>query len=324
MTRLQAILAVLGLLAATPAVANDTVYYYHTDALKSAVVVTDASHNVVERTYYGPYGEVLNRSLRDGPGYGGHEEDAATGLDNMQQRYYDPGIGRFLSVDPVTATNVGGNFNRYWYANDNPYRFTDLFGLYACGSKVSSGDCDKIDSFVNKINQSLKGLSKSSSEYKALSAVTLFLGTKNDHNGVTIETASLKEGTVGQATSLKSMQLDMKQIGGVLTNRIEGRNPGLGAGEAGVIAGASTVAHETQHLIDANQQIFDNRSLGFVPQGLPTTKVYETVTERRAYGIEGSFGRGLGVDVGYSTPAQVEQGVQSSVSAWCTNNSACQ
>jgi uncharacterized protein RhaS with RHS repeats len=46
-----------------------------------------------------------------------------------QQRYYDPGIGRFLSVDPVTADgNTGGNFNRYKYASNNPYRFTDPDG----------------------------------------------------------------------------------------------------------------------------------------------------------------------------------------------------
>jgi uncharacterized protein RhaS with RHS repeats len=50
-------------------------------------------------------------------------------MNYMQQRYYDPGIGRFLSVDPVTANgNTGANFNRYWYANNNPYRFTDPDG----------------------------------------------------------------------------------------------------------------------------------------------------------------------------------------------------
>lgn len=50
----------------------------------------------------------------------------------MQQRYYDPQIGRFLSVDPVTANSVNGsNFNRYWYANNNPYRFTDPDGRLA-------------------------------------------------------------------------------------------------------------------------------------------------------------------------------------------------
>ena len=47
----------------------------------------------------------------------------------MQQRYYDPGIGRFLSVDPVTANpNTGAMFNRYNYANNNQYKFTDPDG----------------------------------------------------------------------------------------------------------------------------------------------------------------------------------------------------
>ena len=45
------------------------------------------------------------------------------------QRYYDPQIGRFLSVDPVTAyTNPIEAFNRYWYAANNPYKFTDPDG----------------------------------------------------------------------------------------------------------------------------------------------------------------------------------------------------
>lgn len=34
-------------------------------------------------------------------------------------------IGQFLSVDPVTTYSMpGANFNRYWYANNNPYKFT--------------------------------------------------------------------------------------------------------------------------------------------------------------------------------------------------------
>jgi murein DD-endopeptidase MepM/ murein hydrolase activator NlpD len=48
------------------------------------------------------------------------------------QRYYDPQVGRFLSVDPVTAyENPMGAFNRYWYANNNPYKFTDPDGRQA-------------------------------------------------------------------------------------------------------------------------------------------------------------------------------------------------
>jgi RHS repeat-associated protein len=56
--------------------------------------------------------------------------DGATGLTYMQQRYYDPQVGRFLSVDPVTAYETGDMslFNRYRYAANNPYRFVDPDG----------------------------------------------------------------------------------------------------------------------------------------------------------------------------------------------------
>ena len=47
----------------------------------------------------------------------------------MQQRYYDPLAGRFLSVDPVTTdTKTGDHFNRYAYADNNPYKFIDPDG----------------------------------------------------------------------------------------------------------------------------------------------------------------------------------------------------
>lgn len=58
----------------------------------------------------------------------------------MQQRYYDPAIGRFLSVDPVTAySNPVGAFNRYDYAANNPYRFIDPDGR-CTGSHIGNKD----------------------------------------------------------------------------------------------------------------------------------------------------------------------------------------
>lgn len=314
----------LVMLMSSRALAADTVYYYYTNTLHSAVVITDAQGNVIERTYYAPYGQVLNRSMRNGPGYTGHEEDPATGLVYMQQRYYDPQSGRFLSTDPVAATRGGGNFNRYWYVSDNPYRYTDPFGLYACGKKVSTSDCTKIQNFVNEIHKSLNGLDSSSSDYRSLERISAFLGTNNDNNGVTIETASLPPKTVGEPGGLKTIELDMKQIGGILAGGIKQLNPGISAKEADLVAGGTTVAHETQHLLDANQLIYDTGQEKFTPQGFPTTKIYETATERRAYGIEGAFGRGLRLNVGFSTPADIERGVQGSVDAWCNNNPACQ
>ena len=47
----------------------------------------------------------------------------------MQQRYYDPLAGRFLSVDPITTdANTGGQFVRYDYVSNNPFKYTDPDG----------------------------------------------------------------------------------------------------------------------------------------------------------------------------------------------------
>lgn len=127
-------------LAAMTTQAQTTVEYIHTDALGTPVAVTDAAGNVIERSEYAPYGELLNRPLTDGPGYTGHVQDAATGLTYMQQRYYDPQIGRFLSVDPVAADSSNGAlFNRYMYAANNPYRFFDPDGR-CTGSRIENSD----------------------------------------------------------------------------------------------------------------------------------------------------------------------------------------
>ncbi|MCW2067374.1 UNVERIFIED_ORG: RHS repeat-associated protein [Stenotrophomonas maltophilia] len=112
--------------------AQTTVTYIHTDALGSVVAESDASGNVIKRFDYEPYGAAVGGQVTDGPGYTGHVSDSATGLSYMQQRYMDPQLGVFLSVDPVTAYDQPvGQFNRYRYANGNPYKFTDPDGRSA-------------------------------------------------------------------------------------------------------------------------------------------------------------------------------------------------
>lgn len=120
----------------TPAWADEVVRYMHTDALGSVVVITDQNQAVVQRMEYEPYGQQLASMPREGVGYTGHVQDRDTGLVHMQQRYYDPELGIFLSVDPITpSANFSSNFHRYRYANNNPVSFTDREGL--CGSRIS-------------------------------------------------------------------------------------------------------------------------------------------------------------------------------------------
>lgn len=141
---------VLTLLLATgllhTAIAQEIVEYIHTDALGSPVAVTDASGNAIGRTVYEPYGAVISGPSHDGPGYGGHVSDASTGLSYMQQRYMDPDLGVFLSVDPVTAHDQPvGQFNRYRYANGSPYSFIDPDGRQTLPPSVYKTDWTKAE-----------------------------------------------------------------------------------------------------------------------------------------------------------------------------------
>lgn len=107
-----------------------TTEYIHTDALGSVVAITDSNRAVIERRDYEPFGEQLEPTTQNGPSYAGHVHDDLTDLTYMQQRYYEPELGRFLSVDPVATLDNGDlrNFNRYAYAYGNPYLFNDPDG----------------------------------------------------------------------------------------------------------------------------------------------------------------------------------------------------
>lgn len=68
-----------------------------------------------------------------GVGYAGQRWDADLGLSYAQQRWYQPGVGRFLSEDPIGATEERlrepGRLQTFAYAAANPLRWTDPLGL---------------------------------------------------------------------------------------------------------------------------------------------------------------------------------------------------
>lgn len=79
---------------------------------------------------YKPFGESIGEA-KDDIGFTGHKFDTDLGLSYMQARYYDPVIGRFMSNDPVGSLghdNIAHGFNRYAYANNNPYKYIDPTG----------------------------------------------------------------------------------------------------------------------------------------------------------------------------------------------------
>jgi RHS repeat-associated protein len=104
------------------------VQYDHTDGLGSPVALTDAAGKPISRTRYESYG-LTAAGATPVIGFTGHVNAPDIGLVYMQQRYYDPVAGRFLSIDPVvTYADTGDSFNRYAYSENNPYRYVDPDG----------------------------------------------------------------------------------------------------------------------------------------------------------------------------------------------------
>jgi RHS repeat-associated protein len=109
------------------------VIYYHNDTLGSPRAATDETgKKVLWRENYAPYGKKLeNQQAESGNhiGYTGKPHERITGFTYLNARYYDPVIGRFMAVDPVDFRQKGEQyFQRYTYADNNPYKYTDPTG----------------------------------------------------------------------------------------------------------------------------------------------------------------------------------------------------
>ena len=142
--------------------ATEVVTYYHTDALGSPIATSDASGNVKWEESYTPYGSRLTQSAPDYDNeqwFTGKQEEPELGLQYFGARWYSPTMARFTTMDPKSELEgITGNttyFNRYAYANNNPYKYMDpdgravetgwdilnvAIGLGSLGANIASGN----------------------------------------------------------------------------------------------------------------------------------------------------------------------------------------
>jgi RHS repeat-associated protein len=111
-------------------------YYYHHDALGSTMGLTDTNKTFVQSYFYddfgnlwGEWGNVENHYLYTGQEY--DDEISGAELYNLRVRYYDTGIGRFISEDPAIGyIHLPQQRNRYPYVWNMPITLTDPLGLF--------------------------------------------------------------------------------------------------------------------------------------------------------------------------------------------------
>ena len=131
-------------------------YYYHSDHLGSATMITDWEGKEYQRIEYTPYGETwVEKTNNSGSEFlpykfTGKEVDQETGLYYYGARYLDPKYSMWLSTDPAlgeyipemgkgnskNSANLPGmggvynhiNFHLYHYAGNNPVKYTDPDG----------------------------------------------------------------------------------------------------------------------------------------------------------------------------------------------------
>lgn len=109
--------------ATLPAEARSIEYLY-TDPQGTVIATADEFGSVTNSMEFKPFGDQVLGGSPESVGFAGHLVDDDVALVYMQQRYYDPEIGRFLSTDPLITDAK----DRYTYANQNPYRYVDPDG----------------------------------------------------------------------------------------------------------------------------------------------------------------------------------------------------
>lgn len=131
---------------------SPTTNYLTQDHLGSPRIITNVVGEVIARKDFSAFGEETFTAQRTAnlgykpenirQDYTGYQKDEESELEYAQARYYNSLLGRFNSVDPLTASVSIRNpqtFNRYSYVLNSPYKFSDPLGLLPEGRSSQTG-----------------------------------------------------------------------------------------------------------------------------------------------------------------------------------------
>jgi RHS repeat-associated protein len=158
--------------------AGSNVNYLLKDHLGSTTAIFQPGSGITQRYTYDEYGAVQVRDASGNPTsatpstrylFTGREFDAVIGIYNYRHRWFHPGIGRFVSADPIGFE--GGDVNIYSYVANNPALLSDHLGLISdkdeaerkadniriktAGTKPDQGkdNCEKLNAGIARLKK---------------------------------------------------------------------------------------------------------------------------------------------------------------------------
>jgi RHS repeat-associated protein len=160
----------------TSSESGERLQHYFLDHLGTPRYVANgenASANLTGYREYFPFGEQANSPVEEEEvhQFTGHERDQnclrgecaglpgrIDDLDYMHARYYNPWLGRFLTVDPLPGRlEQPQSANGYAYALNSPLAFTDLTGMDPCSDGGTEGSCSAFTYTVPAENEKQTG-----------------------------------------------------------------------------------------------------------------------------------------------------------------------
>ena len=216
-------------------------YYYHSDHLGSASLISDYNGKEYQRIEYTPYGETwVEKTCNTGNEFlpykfTGKEIDEETGLYYYGARYLDPKYSLWISADPAlgdyipgvgkaTANDIGNlpgmggafnhiNFNLYHYAGNNPVKYVDPDGksddpYSVTGRYMGEPQCPSINILV-KLSEN------KNSNYALVGTLTVYYADYKESKlglmGKKVLTVPVVSGGKDFAPAPEGVYLDQKQ-----------------------------------------------------------------------------------------------------------------
>lgn len=108
-------------------------YYYHTNGHGDVTSLTDATGTIVAQYQYDAFGNIISQSGTMASAnpyrFAGYRYDEGTGFYYLIARYYDAGVGRFITGDSFKGFEIDPmSLNLYSYVQNNSIIYSDANG----------------------------------------------------------------------------------------------------------------------------------------------------------------------------------------------------